>query len=148
MLQTRQGVWSRQFGFGQVIVGGDRPFVRWLDGLECHVAAGDVQPMSEAEYDGHVIRRMRTERWITVSAYGHDFAEDTEEPWVRDDDGFWILISRRRSTVDPTRTVPRPDMSDIDGCIQTVGPAATRPGVPVVHCKVTQLGSRHRQACE
>ena len=52
MLQPRQGEWSRQFGFGQVILGGDRPFVRWLDGLEGYVAAGDVQPMSEAEYDG------------------------------------------------------------------------------------------------
>jgi hypothetical protein len=131
-------VWSRQFGFGQVIVGGDPPFVRWLDGLEGHVAAADVQPMSEAEYDGQVFRRMRAERWITECAYGADFAEGTEEPWVRDDDGFWILTSRRRSSVDPTRTVPRPDMSDIDGCVESGRPASVPPGATVVRCNVTR----------
>ncbi len=87
---------SSMFGFGQVLVEGEEPKVRFLDGRECHVAEESLTIVPTADFESEIANRTLWNRYLTLCVCGRGGLDGCEPLWVRDDEGIWTSPEKQR----------------------------------------------------
>ncbi len=70
MFYRGESVRSRFHGLGEVVLSGDTPRVRFLDGLETFVSEDTITSVPSDEYDAEIRNRMEIERYLTLRING------------------------------------------------------------------------------
>ena len=95
----RKGLCVRSpFGLGQVVMDGDPPLVRFLDGCERHVGEESLTIVPTEVFEAEIANQTLWNRFLTLCVCGRHGLDDCEPLWVRDEDGIWASPGRQRET--------------------------------------------------
>ena len=130
-------------GFGQVLVGGRLPLVRFLDGPETLVPAEELSFISNERFAEEIANRTRIDNATLVWAYGRDALRKYGEHWRQDEAGIWTTSPPQLADSSHPPGVDNVFLADDigqDARVLTTEEARER--TDVVDCVVTRPPSR------